>query len=346
MGSGVFGVIGLLSLLTVASVQGEPVAQLQPQPQPESAQVLVLSPRSSRAARAQVKLLTQGLQRAVLDTQLGLKTETDLAGATPGDIVARCPARISGSCLANAARKTGAQLSLTGSVEKNGAVVSVLLKVIDVDKTNIVALRDVNLVPARGDTLDMDLAGLCLGRSLLDEALRRPERSGVAPCASRVFASSSRDVGFYQQQGAPSAQQWLTVLPPVAVRQAYEKRNAVIAGSFASAGAVAIVGLTTAGFLAAQAWLTHTELRNLAEENPASFVVQGDKVWVVDAASEAAGQYRSMQARERMETLTSTGAGLGALLAAVVGLALYEQAEIPGRYEAYLDAPAPGEIVQ
>lgn len=303
--------------------------------------ILVLPPRSGQSSKVQAQKLSAGLQDAVKEMGFHLQTEDELAAATPGDIVARCPARISSNCLMQAAQKTASNFVLTGQIETHAEVVSVIIKIISAKSAKIESIRDINLVPPRHDELDIQLAGQCLGRAMLGEIFRQPLRRDLAPCAGRVFASSEADQAFYQQNTqAPPAQKWVTVLPKISVRQAYEKRNDFLAGTFASAGALAVVGLTTSVFLLVQSRLTHGEIVDFANQNPNSLNVQDGQIWVLDSSSEAAGRYRSLQARERMEALTSMSAGLGAVVAALVAIAMYDQAEIPGRYEAYQQAPA------
>ena len=335
--------LSLLCLMTPLAALAQESGQaasattdLRAQAQKQANTVLILTPRSTRSAKKQAQDLSLGLQQAAKNLGLNIQTEAELAALTPGDIVARCPARISSSCLSQAAKKTGSRFVLTGQIEAHGEVLSVLFKALSADRDEIIALRDINFAPSRGDRLDMQLAGRCLGRSVLAEIGLAQADAGLSPCTSRVFASSATDRKYYQQSGqVPPAQNWITVLPAVEARQAYQKRNDMLAGSFASAAALAVVGVTAASFLLIQSRLTQGEILDFAAASPDNFTVRDGQVWVMDSASQEAARYRSLQSRERMETLTSMSAGLGALLAGVVALALYDQAEIPGRYEDY-----------
>ena len=302
--------------------------------------ILVLAPRSGQSARPEAQNFALGLHMAVQDLGQHLKTEVDLAAATPGDIVARCPARISSNCLSQAAQKTQSDFVITGQIEAHAQVMSVVIKVLRSDSNEIKALRDINFVPSRHDSLDMQIAGRCLGQAMIHEITHSQSDNAPSPCAGRVFATSAADRRYYEQNSlAPPAQQWMTILPDIATRQAYEKRNNVLAGSFASAGALAIVGLTSSVFLFVQSRLSQGEILDFAKKNPASLQVRNGQIWLVDSSSEAATRYRSLQARQRMEALTSMSAGLASVIAAVVAVALYDQAEIPGRYEDYSEAP-------
>ncbi|MFH1807234.1 MAG: hypothetical protein ABIJ09_00715 [Pseudomonadota bacterium] len=300
-------------------------------------QTLILTPRAGKDARPALEAFTRGLGRAVeRESGSAALLDADLAAVTPGDLVARCPARISASCLASAAQKTGAGQTLTGVLERTGDGYLVQLKVVDAESAELFGVRDVRLFPARGDELDMELAGECLGRDALWSASGREGALAEAPCSGRVFVTSHSDrERLAASVGGTAEDLWLTVVPDVDARRAYLEKNGVLAGAFASASAVAIVGAATGILLAVQTGLTNGEAQDLAQANPQAFVVSGSSVTVHNEFDPAVSRYRDLESRGRLESFASLGAGFAAVVAAVTAGALYNLADIPGRYEDY-----------
>ena len=320
----------------------EPAPEATPAPAPDPAPqaqgaTLVLSPRAEREARSAVDVFTRGLARAA--ERFGGAApllDADLAAATPGDLVSRCPARISTSCMAEAARRTGAQRTLSGSAKETGDGYALQLKVIDADTAETFAVRNVRLFPARGDEVDMAVAGECLGLDALWSSVGREGALEDSICGDRVFVTSLPDREAYAEEiGGDADDLWVTVLPDTKTRQAYREENGVLAGAFASATAVAVVGAATAMLLGVQTWLTLDEAATLADDNPQAFRVSDGAVTVMDELDPSVDRYRDLESRGRLETLAGRGAGLVAIGATVGAVAFYQLADIPDRYQAY-----------
>ncbi len=336
-----------MRLLVVTSLLALAVPALaEPNPQADTSPgTLVLTPRTNKGARAGVEVFTRGLAQAVEAQGAAAMLDADLAAVTPGDIVARCPARISARCLAQAASKTGAGRTLTGVLEQQGPGYRARLRVVDAASAEIFAVRDLVLVPARGDTLDLEIAGRCLGRDALASAAGRDSLLTEAPCGDRVFVTSQGDREHYagQLEATPEAL-WITVLPGAEERAEYIEKNGVLAGAFASATAIAVVGVATAVLLAVQTSLTQGEARDLALDNPQAFHVAEATVTVDDEFDASVARYRELESRGRLESFASLAAGFGAAISALTGAALYGMADVPGRYDAYLLTTAGSDI--
>jgi len=298
---------------------------------------LVLSLRADREIRGTIEGFARGMARAAEHFGgVAPLLDADLAAATPGDLVSRCPARISTACLAEAARRTGSQRTLTGIAKKTGDGFALQLKVIDADSAETFAVRNIRLFPAQGDDVDMEIAGECLGLDALWSAIGR-EGALVEPvCQDRVFATSWLDRGNYGEAiGGDPEDLWLTVLPNTKARRAYREENGVLAGAFASATAVAVVGSATAILLGVQTLLTNDEAFSLADANPQAFDVSSGAAIVMDELDPSVSRYRDLESRGRLEALAGLGAGLTAVAAAIGAVAFYQIADIPDRYEAY-----------
>lgn len=329
----------IILLAVVASILFSPVlaAPAEPGLYEAGARTLVLSPRADKVAREAAAQLTVGLARAAerMDDHIPA-LDAELAAATPGDIVARCPARISTRCLARAAELTGVGRTLTGIVEVDGEGFRVRLRLVDAASAETFSTRDVRLSAAGGDEIDMDIAGLCLGGELLQTATGRNVGSFAPDCEQRVLPTSLTDRK--RRDGDPESWErslWLSVIPGPEQRVTYEARNSMLAGAFASTVAVGVIGIATAALLGIQSSISGAEALDLARQHPEALRVDGQTVAIQNETAAATQHYREIRQRGQWEALGGLAAGMLAIGAGVGGVALYQMTDLPGRYDAY-----------
>jgi hypothetical protein len=298
---------------------------------------LVLTPHSERAIRPAVDAFSRGLARAAEHFGgTAALTDADLIAATPGDLVARCPARISMRCLGEAALRVGAVRTISGAIQPAGAGYLVQLKVVEGVSGEVFALRSVRLFPAWKDTVDMEVAGECIGLDALWSAAGVTGAFDQPACRDRVFATSWRD----RQRYAPAIHAepedwWLTVLPDVAARRAYVEKNSVLAGGLASTLAFSVVGVAAGVLLAVQSQLSAADALAVAHQNPQAFTTVDNKVDVVNEFDPAVAKYRELDDRRRLELLAAGASAMLALIAGVGAFGFAQLADIPGRYDDY-----------
>jgi len=303
----------------------------------EQGATLVLTPHSERSIRPAVDAFARGLARAAERFGgTGALLDADLIAATPGDLVARCPARISMRCLGEAALRVGAVRTLSGTVQQAGAGYLVQLKVVEGDSNEVFALRSVRLFPAWKDTVDMEVAGECVGLDALWSAVGRSGALEQPTCRDRVFATSWRDRQHYAPAiHAEPEDWWLTVLPDVAARRAYVEKNSIMAGGLASTLAFSVVGAASGVLLAIQSLRSATDALAVAHQNPQAFTTVDDKITVVNEFDPAVTKYRELDGRRRLELLAAGGSVIIALVAGVGAFGFAQLADIPGRYDDY-----------
>lgn len=316
---------------------GEPAADEPASGPAEQGATLVLTPHSERAIRPAVDAFSRGLARAAENFGgTAALTDADLVAATPGDLVARCPARISMRCLGEAALRVGALRTLSGSIQQAGPGYLVKLKVVEGTSGEVFALRSVRLFPAWKDSVDMEVAGQCIGLDALWSAAGMAGALDAPACRDRVFATSWRD----RQRYAPAIHAepedwWLTVLPDVAARRSYVEKNSILAGGLASTLAFSVVGVAAGVLLGIQSMRSAADALAVAHQNPQAFTTVDNKVNVVNEFDPAVAKYRELDDRRRLELMAAGSSAILALVAGVGAFGFAQLADLPGRYDDY-----------